>query len=118
MACVLLLEDDDDLRESLAGVLQGQAHTVFEAENGDTALQMAKEHRPDLVVCDLIMAGTEGIATILGLRKLHPDLPILAISGNTLYLDNSEKLGADASLLKPFTAQQFLLAVGALLPAD
>jgi len=115
MACVLLIEDDTDLRFSLAGILQHAGHQAFEASDGKRGLALVDEKHPDLVVSDIVMAEMEGISTILALREKHMQLPILAISGNPFYLNNAEQLGANASLLKPFSSETFLETVNCLL---
>lgn len=118
MAYVLLLEDDEDLRFGLAGILTAAGHDVAEAWEGAAALKSASGRRPDLVVSDLVMDGMEGIATIIKFKKDFAGMPVLAISGNAMYLANSTRLGADAALLKPFTRDQFLTVIGALLGSD
>lgn len=115
MACVLLVEDDIDLRFSLAGTLKRAGHQVVEADDGERGLALIEGSKPDIVISDMVMAGMEGIATVLTLRKSHRRLPILAISGNPLYLSNAEKLGATASLLKPFSEQSFIETIDSLI---
>jgi CheY-like chemotaxis protein len=115
MTHVLIIEDDDDLRSVLSGVLESAGYSVTEAEEGLAALKAASAAQPDIVITDIIMEGMEGIALIMALRKTLKDVPILAMSGNAMYLDNSEKLGANAALLKPFTRETLLDAVEGLL---
>lgn len=115
MACVLLVEDDVDLRFSLASILVHAGHHVIEASEGKDGVAQIMQNRPDVVISDMIMDGMEGISTVLSIRGIHPKLPILAISGSAMYLNHAEKLGANASLQKPFSAQTFLSAVNALL---
>lgn len=112
MAHVLIIDDDEDLRSALSGVLESAGYSVTEAHEGVAALTAASKNHPDLVITDIIM---EGIALIIALRKRFKDVPILAMSGTTMYLDNSEKLGANATLLKPFTRETLLAAVDKLL---
>lgn len=115
MAKVLLVEDDIDLRDSLAGILERAGHTVLQADEGKRGVAEITRNQLDIVISDMVMDGMEGISTILSVRESHPELPILAISGNALYLNHAEKLGANASLHKPFTQQAFLDAVDNLL---
>ena len=82
---------------------------------GSAALKKSVARRPDLIISDIVMEGMEGIAAIMAFRKLLGTVPILAISGNALYLNNSEKLGADAGLLKPFTRKILMETVNRLL---
>lgn len=115
MACVLLVEDDIDLRFSLAGILARAGHHVIEADDGEDGVAQIAKKNPDVVISDMVMDGMEGISTVLNIRNTHPELPILAISGSALYLNNAEKLGANASLQKPFSSEAFMNAVNALL---
>lgn len=115
MACILLVDDDIDLRFSLAEILTRAGHLVVEADNGEDGVALMAKNQPDVVISDMIMDGMEGISTVLNLRSTHPDLPILAISGSAMYLDHAKKLGANASLQKPFSSQDFLKAIDDLL---
>ena len=115
MACILLVEDDVDLRLSLAGILARAGHLVIEASDGEDGLTKIAKCNPDVVISDMIMDGMEGISTVLSIRGIHPELPILAISGSAMYLNHAEKLGDNASLQKPFSSQAFMGAVDALL---
>ncbi|MGJ3260015.1 MAG: response regulator [Rhodospirillales bacterium] len=115
MTRVLLIEDDEDLRFALAGALASSGYDVSEAVEGAGALEAAADRRPDVVVTDIVMDGMEGISAIMALRARFGDIPIVAISGNSLYLRNSEKLGADAALLKPFRREVLLETIDKLL---
>ena len=115
MSLILLLEDDEDLRPILADVLRNAGHEVVAVAKGAAALKEAVARRPDLIISDIVMEGMEGIAAIMAFRKLLGAVPILAISGNALYLNNSEKLGADFGLLKPFTRKKLMETVERLL---
>lgn len=115
MSLVLIIEDDEDLRPVLAGILRASGFKVTEVNEGAAALKAAAAHPPDIVISDIVMEGMEGIAAIMALRKLLSDVPIVAISGSQMYLANSEKLGADATLLKPFTRDTLLDTVNGLL---
>jgi CheY-like chemotaxis protein len=115
MSLILLLEDDEDLRPILADALRSVGHEVVAVAEGSAALKKSVARRPDLIISDIVMEGMEGIAAIMAFRKLLGTVPILAISGNALYLNNSEKLGADAGLLKPFTRKILMETVNRLL---
>lgn len=118
MAHILLVEDDLDLREMLKGILVDTGHHVVDVSDGQAALDAIRTHQPDLIVSDIVMDGMEGIEAIIEFRKLLPETPVIAISGNELYLKNSEKLGAHMTLLKPFTRSVFLSEIDALLGAS
>jgi len=121
MADILIIDDDQALRSTMRRILQRRGHVVREAEDGSSGLALLRESRPDLVVTDLYMPGKEGIETILELRAEDPELPILAVSGGGvtmtagLSLGDAEALGADASLAKPFSVEEFQDVVDRLL---
>ncbi len=114
MARILLVEDEDDLRAMIKGVLESEGYEVEEASSGTGALQSYAITPPDLIVTDLVMPGTEGIEMIMKLRKNHPNLKIIAMSGGE-YLDLAAKLGAALTLRKPFSKETILNAVKEIL---
>jgi len=120
LAHILIIEDDDALREIIRKILVMAGHTVVQAEEGEEGLRIFREGSVDLVVTDIIMPGKEGIETILELREASPDLPILAVSGGTSVdrdgpLIDAEAFGASACLAKPFGVSEFRNAVERLL---
>jgi DNA-binding response OmpR family regulator len=107
MARILIIDDDEDIREILASVLGRLGHEVREAGDGAAGLKLYRQSPVDLVITDLVMPEKEGLSTIMDLRKLAPQARIIAISGGLahdpkLYLHMAEKLGADRILRKPF----------------
>ena len=118
MADILIIDDDRQMRRLLTRILTGAGHTVREAENGRDGVAEFQRQRAVLVISDIVMPDMEGIETILALRRDQADLPIIAISGGSdpLYLNVAGKLGAAATLEKPFTPDQLLALVGGLLP--
>ena|SRR5690348_690867 len=120
MAKILVIDDESALRETVTMALAQIGHSVTEANDGREGLKAVDFDEPDLVICDLIMSGKEGIETIITLRKEHPDLRILAMSGHKCgptYLRFAEQLGATASLAKPFGVEELRGAVSHLLLA-
>ncbi len=111
MADILLIEDDEFLREYLGDGLRKANHQVREAASGDTGLTLFSDAAAELVITDLVMDDGEGVGTIMALREANSELPLIAISGNPLYLDSARKLGANFALLKPFTMNQMLDAI-------
>lgn len=102
----------------LKAILVDIGHYVVDVSDGQAALDAMRTHQPDLIVSDIVMDGMEGIAAIIAFRKLLPETPIIAMSGNEFYLKNSKKLGAHVTLLKPFTRSVFLFEIDALLGAS
>jgi CheY-like chemotaxis protein len=119
MAYFLVVDDDQPFREMLGAGLRTAGHTVSFAKSGSEALQWAEMEPPDIVVTDIVMPHGDGIELLVGLRKSRPDLPIIAMSGtslhSTLYLRTAQLLGAQQTLLKPFTMEHFFEVVNAVI---
>lgn len=120
MAKILLVEDDDLVRDMLTQVLQRASHEVMCATNGEEAMEHLKEIKPDIMVTDIIMPKKSGITLISEVRNRHPNMEIIAISGGgrldpTGYLDLSETLGASVSFEKPIDNNALLMAIDLLL---
>jgi CheY-like chemotaxis protein len=123
MACIVIIDDEDDLRRSMRDALEKDGHEVFEARNGREGLKLLEQHAADLVVTDIMMPETDGIETIIALRRKNAAIRIIAISGggrigHTDFLALAQKFGATHLLAKPFRRQQLLDAVRAGLAAD
>lgn len=120
MAKILLVEDDDLVRDMLAQVLRRATHEVETASNGDEATEILKKTQPDIMVTDIIMPHKSGITLISEVKGQHPDMEIIAISGGGRldpigYLDLSESLGATVSFEKPIDNSALLMAIDLLL---
>jgi CheY-like chemotaxis protein len=120
MSRILVVDDDDGFRRTLCQTLLRAGHEVLAAPDGSAALKFYRQQPVDLVITDLIMPDKEGLETILELRRLQPELKIIAVSGggrNRLgeYLPIARRLGAAKTLAKPFTSQEILAAVASLL---
>lgn len=118
MATILLVEDDEGVRDILHKTLVAAGHDVEDAENGAVALAAYRRQPRDLVITDLVMPEKNGLETIMELRRLNPAVKIIAISGGgrnlglgELYLDSARLFGAGKILAKPFTSAALLKAV-------
>ena len=113
---ILLVDDDVMVRETVKHILLSAAHDVVLAQDGKRALEAFAKSRFDLVVTDIIMPEKDGIEVIAEMRRLKPQVRILAISGggrigNTDFLQIAEKIGAAATIAKPFDPDDFLVKV-------
>jgi two-component system, chemotaxis family, chemotaxis protein CheY len=121
MARILLIDDDDIVRKMLCRVLSHAGHIVIEACDGSEGLAKFSESEAELVITDLVMPEKEGLEVIMELRKLYPNLKIIAISGGGRFtaaenLRIARYLGAVTVLGKPFTNIALLDAVRQLIP--
>jgi CheY-like chemotaxis protein len=114
-ASILLIEDDRFFAKLTEAMLAPA--TVVVARDGVEGLELMKTHAFDLLITDLLMPGKDGIETILEIRRADATLPILAISGGGKFggrgelLRMAQRLGADATLQKPFTREELMAAV-------
>jgi DNA-binding response OmpR family regulator len=113
---VLVIDDDDAVRASVAFLLETAGFAVVAAADGREGLCRHDEVQPDLVITDIMMPHIEGIEVILRLREVRETIPILAISGGwhrggASLLEMVAKLGATETLAKPFTAEDLLAAI-------
>lgn len=116
MVTILLIEDDDRIRDALCRVLSARGHAVVEASSGLVGLQRAVDDRPDVVVLDLGLPDIDGRDLLKMLRSVSP-VPIIV---STARDDESEIVatldaGADDYLVKPYSAEQLDARVRAVL---
>jgi two-component system, sensor histidine kinase and response regulator len=115
MTTVLVIEDEYEIRTNLVEVLSLNDFIVYEAENGLMGLEIAKEHLPDLIICDINMPGMDGYRVLQELRT-HPQTattPFVFLTAQTdkTFMRQGMNLGADDYLTKPFTWDELLTAV-------
>ena len=120
MATVLVIDDDDAVRDAIVEILESEGHAVTPARNGREGIASFKALRPDVVVTDIIMPDKEGIETIRDLKAMAPDVRIVAISGggrtgNVDFLHVAEAFGAACVLRKPFEPRELLDSVSQAL---
>jgi len=110
---VLVIEDNEELREYLRVALELQDYAVLTAAHGQEALAYLNGHTVDAVVTDLFMPEMDGIETVAALRRQFPDVRVIAMSGRpgVDYLGVAKELGAARILRKPFEMEELLSAV-------
>ena len=123
MARILVIDDNDMVRDILSELLEEEGHTVRTATEGRGGLALLADFMADIVITDILMPGQEGIETIQELRANNPETKIVAISGGGTryglsFLDMAEKLGAHATLSKPIDAKELAALVDRLLCPD
>lgn len=118
MATVLIVDDEEKIREVLKKVLGNTGYEVIEATNGEEALKICAEKKDaiDVVVVDIIYPEKGGPDAIMDLRRDFPDVKIIAVTGGGIYgtanpHDMATGIGADRAIGKPFVLDEFLEAV-------
>jgi PAS domain S-box-containing protein len=113
---VLLIDDHEDVRSSLRRMLEAAGHTVLDVADGERGLHLLGGTHVDVVVTDLFMPGQDGIMTLRRIRKEHPAVKVIAISGGGFrgqldLLEDAVLLGATAGLRKPIRPDELLGAI-------
>lgn len=81
MATILLVDDDDEIRDSLRPVLESEGYAVVDAADGGEAIQCWKAVTLDLIITDFWMPGLNGVEVIQAILAQQPDLPMILMSG-------------------------------------
>jgi len=113
---VLIVEDERKLRELIADYLEAEGLSWREASNGDDAVALFRDIRPDLVILDILMPGLDGYDVCEEIRKLS-DVPILFLTAKSEEEDKllGYDLGADDYMTKPFSPKVLAAKTKALL---
>ncbi|MBI5315339.1 MAG: response regulator [Nitrospirae bacterium] len=116
MPSILIIDDDDSLRDSLRRTLHREGYIIIEASEGGRGLKQLERQPVDLILLDMFMPDKDGLETIMELRRTHPGIRVIAMSGGGFkgtvdVLPVATKLGVRRTLSKPFTREQLLEAL-------
>lgn len=116
MKTILLVEDDDTLRTTLAYNLSKEAYTVVQTGDGAEAVSLARESEPDLIVLDVMLPSLDGL-TVCRMIRTDSDVPIIMLTARGSEVDRivGFEIGADDYIVKPFSLGEFLARVRAML---
>ncbi|MGZ8559201.1 MAG: response regulator [Chitinophagaceae bacterium] len=119
MKTILLIEDNDDIRNNTAEILELSNYKVITAENGKTGIEKAIEYRPDLIICDVMMPVLDGYGVLHAVHKNDniKNTPFIFLTAKTERSDfrKGMELGADDYITKPFDGTELLNAVDSRL---
>ena len=119
MKKILIVDDEQDIVESLKFVLEGNDYTCYCAYNGEDGLKLAKELMPDLIILDVMMPRINGykISRLLKFDSKYKDIPILMVTAGSQEEDKliGEETGADEYITKPFDLDEVLQTVNKYL---
>lgn len=116
MKKILLVEDDDTLRQTLAYNLAKEDYDVIQTGDGGDALNLAREKTPDLIVLDVMLPTLDGLSVCRIIRN-ESDVPIIMLTARGSEVDRivGLEIGADDYIVKPFSLGEFLARVRAIL---
>ena len=115
---ILIIDDDNHLRESLAEVLDLEGFSCLEAGNAKTGISMAKKHKPEVVIMDIQLPDSSGFQICQELRRFSKDFILIMMTGRFLSAEEKTQglsLGADEYLTKPFDIQELSIRIRQLL---
>jgi len=115
MKTILLIEDNADMRENTAEMLELADYRVLKAENGKSGVELARKETPDLVLCDIMMPELDGYGVLhmLGRNPATAEVPFIFLSAKAERGDirKGMEMGADDYLTKPFEESELLNAI-------
>ena len=116
-ASILVVEDEESLREALKLNLELEGYEITTADNGPAVLKMVKNEFFDLIILDIMLPDMDGITVCETIRMQHNNVPILFLSARNTSADRVEglKKGGDDYLTKPFNLEELLLRVDKLI---
>ena len=120
MTCILVVEDESEIREMLVEVLRDEGFQIVEAASADAAVELLDLASLRLVVTDINLPGRrDGIDLALAARRAHPGIPVVFMSGKPTKLAQAQRFSDPAVFLqKPFSFSTLVGAVGRLSEVD
>ncbi len=117
---ILLVDDEPMIREGLKIALEMEGHKTMTAADGNEAIKMVEENKPQIIITDIIMPESDGIEVICTLKESNPEIKILAISGGGRISANdhlriARQLGATGVLAKPFSTEELICEINKLM---
>ncbi|MBI4378181.1 MAG: response regulator [Nitrospinae bacterium] len=118
MGKVLIVDNASFMRSSLKYIVEKAGHEVVGiAVNGNEALKLYKELKPDVVTLDILMEGMDGLTALNNLKKDDPDAKVIMVTalGQTEKEDEAKKLGASGYIRKPFKVEDIVAEIGRVM---
>jgi DNA-binding response OmpR family regulator len=115
MALILVIDDEKEILANICDVLHFEGYKVIKAENGTIGLQKSKDHKPELILCDILMPGIDGFKVLEEIRKDPAtfDIPFifLTVLNKPEDIVKGLKMGAQDYIKKPYDNREVLVRV-------
>ena len=123
MSGILLVDDEEGIRNLLNAFLEGKGYKVYSAANGEQAMTLFTEHHPDMVITDIFMPEKDGLEVVAEVRRQDSRVPLIVISGGGRMrlgdiLQVARQMGATQVVSKPVSLGELLGIVQRYLPAS
>jgi CheY-like chemotaxis protein len=116
---IMVVDDNPDIITIVKTILEGRGYTVFSASSGPELLSMLPNHKPDLIILDIMMPEMDGLEVLTRLKGKTETAttPVILLTAKVQYEDvlGGYKLGADYYITKPFTSTQLVNGINLLL---
>jgi len=116
-ADILVVEDDNTIAMGLVAALEHERFTIRHVDDGEKALIAVRERTPDLVVCDIMLPGIDGLQVMRTIKSEFPAIPVIMLTAKTHEIDRvmGLEMGADDYVTKPFSVREVIARVKARL---
>jgi CheY-like chemotaxis protein len=124
MAKILVIDDLEEMRDTIKEILEREGHTVTLAPNGELGEELFRQDPVGLIITDVLMPGQDGVSTMTRIRKDYPDVRVIAYSGGGPEASIKaattvvKAMGADVTLRKPFKREKLIAAVNKLVKVE
>ena len=114
---ILIVDDDHELSDGLRAVLENQGFRVIQARDGQQGKQMVYNHRPDLMILDMMMPRRSGLEVLSAMRQEEElaDIRVIVLTAQPATREQALSAGADIVMVKPFEPEQIAAAVEEVL---
>ena len=114
---ILVVEDDSTIAMGLVAALEHERFRVRHVDNGEDALAAVQSDPPDLLICDIMLPGIDGLQVMRRVKDSHQDLPVIMLTARTDEIDRvmGLEMGADDYVTKPFSVREVMARVKARL---
>ncbi|RLB72430.1 MAG: sigma-54-dependent Fis family transcriptional regulator, partial [Deltaproteobacteria bacterium] len=108
---ILIIDDEPDIRQSMSDIFSDEGYNVITAEDGSEALNQLEKETPDLIFLDIWLPDSDGLKLLPGLKKEHPQVPVIMISGHGTIETavQATKLGAFDFIEKPLSLDKLVI---------
>jgi len=108
---ILIIDDEPDIRQSMSDIFSDEGYNVITAEDGNEALSQLEKETPDLIFLDIWLPDSDGLKLLPGLKKEHPQVPVIMISGHGTIETavQATKLGAFDFIEKPLSLDKLVI---------
>lgn len=114
---ILVVEDDETIGSGLVMALEHERFEVKHVDNGEAAVEAVRERSPDLILCDIMLPGIDGLQVMRTVKQEFPSIPVIMLTAKTEEIDRvmGLEMGADDYVTKPFSSREVVARVKARL---